>query len=386
MRITRFFPAMSTVLILCFGVASSVHAADPIFTDVIGSTGMSYTGGTEGDGSVLVFNGKRVVLLSRHGGAPWKGFFLGKAMPDFAFALPTRDRHGCTAADLAGLDASGNLTGPDGKDDLFCQIGACQGTCTKAYPKELWIQTPTGFIDKASAARVDDPHARGRDSASYRLPDGTRILVTANETSSLFPQLSMHKVYHVHGGVFSPIQLVGIQPVTSAFQCVVTVPHGSGYPDLFFCQNNKATAYRYNGSAYAVTDAYPGIAARDLAVSGNDVIATTATGVFILRAGKWAKIAALVDGARVTTGDMDCNGTPDIIVTVAKGGGNHHKVFLNNSGGTYRAVALPAGNGTNGDTPTFVPNWDGKGHPAVGITNGMWGSGADQWITSSCTR
>jgi hypothetical protein len=60
------------------------------------------------------------------------------------------DRHGCAWGEA----------NEDGKPDLFCQVGANHGTGTG--PKQLLIQTKTGFDNQAGKFGVVDALARGR--------------------------------------------------------------------------------------------------------------------------------------------------------------------------------------------------------------------------------
>ena len=376
-------------------VGGQALAVDPTLTNIAGQVGLAFDGPTQGDQPVFPYRGSIALAQSRHGGT-WPilmrqdGTFV-----QVASVLPTReDGHGCTAADLTNPE----LTGRDGLVDLVCTKGACQGTCSRPYPKELWVQKPEGgFVNLASSTPMLQPRARGRDTAVSELPDGRQVAIFANENSSLYPSESIDRAYLQSGGRFTELPLLGAsgndRAGTAGF-CAATLPRGAKMPDLLFCDDARVNIYRWDGSNYRLTHPFGNFFARDLLVAdvdGNgsqDIVTVNARKLSVRRWGTVdVTLATLSRGFALARGDMDCDGQPDILVVQNGEAGNDHVMLLNNGGGlSYRRVPFPHPATGSGDSATYVANWDGAGHPAMLVSHGHYTSGRTFFVQSSCTR
>jgi hypothetical protein len=173
---------------LCSAAATG-HAADPVARDIAAAAGLSFQDGrlglTQGETPVFDYDrdGQRDILLSTHNVSPWR-LMRNKGNGTFAEVLAgtfaRTDRHGCIARDLGSLGGSGR---PDGRPDLYCVTGACQGRCEREYPNSLFIQSGDGtFCEVAAAWGVDDPHGRGREAVALDYDkDGLLDLAVANQ-------------------------------------------------------------------------------------------------------------------------------------------------------------------------------------------------------------
>ena len=359
-------------------------------------TGFHKVTPSQGDMPVFPYRGSLAIVPSRHGN-PWPimvrdetGYFSAVAT-----VLPLKeDGHGCTAADVTNP----SLSGRDGLVDLICTKGACQGTCSREYRKELWVQLAEGgFVNLAQAAGITQPHARGRDTTALTLPDGRVVVAFANERSSRYPAESIDRAYIVVDGTFTELPLQNASDPglsnTAGF-CVVAVARPDALPDLLFCDDNKVNAYRHDGSSYHLTDAYGSFFARDMLVADvngdgqPDVLAVTKNSLTVRVGGTVPlTLASPRDAHGLAYGDMDCDGQGDILIVQSQGADNDHMLLLNNGGGlSYRRVPFPhpARDAGSGDAASYIPDWDGYGHPAMLVTHGLYMSGPTSFVTSSC--
>ena len=394
--ISKFSLASSLVLALGSGHA---QAADPTFTSMEQLTGLAYSGPSQGDQPVFPYRGSIALAQSRHGGA-WPIFMrLGSSFAQVATATPAKeDGHGCSAADVTNP----SMTGRDGLVDLICTTGACEGTCTRAYNKFLFVQQPGGgFVNQAASTPMLQPHARGRDTAIGELPDRRQVIAFANDNSPTYPAESIDRAYLQSGGRFTELPLLnatGTARAGTAGFCAATVPRtvqgGGAMPDLLFCDDNRVNAYRWNGTSYRLTQPYGTFTARDLLVADidgdriQDIITVTATRLSVRRGGTTVvNLATLTRGVALARGDMNCDGQPDILVVQTSEAGNDHVMLLNNGGGlSYRRVPFPHPATGSGDSATYVANWDGAGHPAMLVSHGRFTSGPTYFVQSSCPR
>ena len=143
------------------------QTADPIARNIASTAGLLCDGKvsclTQGEHPVFDYDGdgRLDILLAGHGAAPWALMHNDGNNTHFtkAFEFPRTDRHGCVAADV-GSPGGGR---PDGRPDVYCVTGACEGKCTAAWPNHLFLQTPRHtFVEQGVAWGVADIHGRGR--------------------------------------------------------------------------------------------------------------------------------------------------------------------------------------------------------------------------------
>jgi hypothetical protein len=362
-------------------------------------TGLAYSGPSQGDQPVFPYRGSIALAQSRHGGA-WPIFMRqGGGFVQVATAPPAgQDGHGCAAADVTNPA----LTGRDGLVDLICTKGACEGTCSKEYKKELWVQRPEGgFVNLAVSTPMQQGHSRGRDIAVGALPDGRQVIAFANENSQLFPADSIDRAYLQSGGRFTELPLlnaVGTARAGTTGFCAATVPRkvqgGGAMPDLLFCDDSRVNTYRWNGSSYRLTQPYGTFSARDLLVAdidGNgsqDIMTVVANRLSVRLGGTTVvSLATLTRGVALARGDMNCDGLADILVVQTSEAGNAHALLLNNGGGlSYRRLPFPHPSAGSGDAATYLANWDGAGRAAMLISHGRFTSGPTIFVQASCPR
>jgi hypothetical protein len=104
--------------------------------------------------------------------------------------LPFVDRHACAAADV----------NRDGRLDLYCAVGAVQGT--GAADNELWLQRPDGTFQRAVGFGAEDPYGRSRRPVFFDFDhDGWPDLYDTNEaTVRSDGQVNVNHVFVNQGG------------------------------------------------------------------------------------------------------------------------------------------------------------------------------------------
>ena len=375
-------------------VGGQALADDPTFTDIAAQVGLAYDGPTQGDQPLFPYRGSIALAQSRHGNTWPILMSQDGTVVQVASVLPTKeDGHGCTAADVTNPA----MTGRDGLVDLICTKGACQGTCSRLYSKELWVQKPEGgFVNLASSTPMLQSNSRGRDTAVGDMPDGRQVVIFANEGSTNYPANSIDRAYLQSGGRFTELPLLGAKGSaragTAGF-CAATLPRGVKMPDLLFCDNNRVNIYRWDGSNYRLTHPYGSFFARDVLVAdvdGNgsqDIVTVDANQLIVRRWGTVpVKIAMLSRGFALARGDMNCDGQPDILVVQNSEAGNDHVMLLNNGGGlSFRRALFPHPSSGSGDSATYIPNWDGTGRPGMLVSHGHFTKGPTMFVQSSCT-
>jgi len=145
--------------------------------------------------------------------------------------FPWHDRHGCAAADVDR----------DGRLDLYCEIGAVQGTGEKR--NELWLQRPDGHFESATNFGAEDPFGRGRLPVFLDLDhDGWPDIYVTNDATARDDGKKNHNRMFVNrrDGTFVEKTTIatgkGDAPDQPGFQCAVRGDiDGDGWDDLLVC-------------------------------------------------------------------------------------------------------------------------------------------------------
>ncbi|MEK0084218.1 FG-GAP repeat domain-containing protein [Benzoatithermus flavus] len=390
---------------LVAALATSAQAQLLVARDIAASAGLSYFGQPDGqtEGESVVFDydqdGDLDILLSAHGMKEWPLFQNrgdGSFVQVLAGTFPRQDRHGCVAADF-GSTGSSKL--PDGLIDLYCVVGACQGTCKTNYPNELYLQTPDHrFVKVPDAWGAADPHGRGREAAVLDFDrDGLPDIVVANEVPSIFP--TPNRLYRNLGGRFQEV----VDPaVTRELGSVCVEPgdiDGDGWTDLLFCSKSGVVTLKNVRGRFQDTSAstpYRKTSAIQLELADVDgdgrldllqvaqtlfTIRLNANGAFPKASFTWP----LQQGRDVAVGDVDLDGVLDIYLVQGQNERYGDVMLLGNGGGkSFRTTPIPQARVGEGDVATAVSNWNGTGRTAFLVTNGRWGEpGPVQLVTFS---
>jgi hypothetical protein len=164
--------------------------------DLATSAGLGYFGLTQGDFHVFDYDrdGRRDVMLNTHNTGParlMRNNGNGTFSEVLAGTFRKYDRHGCYGADFGSIVGDKR---PDGRPDIYCTVGADQGTSTREYPKELWIQRPDGtFVNVAREWGLGAVRDRGRratvlDVNKDGLPDLATVLGVLLQPQRALPQ------------------------------------------------------------------------------------------------------------------------------------------------------------------------------------------------------
>ncbi|MBK6863088.1 MAG: VCBS repeat-containing protein [Ideonella sp.] len=144
-----------------------------------------------------------------------------------AQVFPRSDRHACAAADV----------NRDGRMDIYCAIGAHQGTGVKA--NELWLQRRDGTFRTAKDFGAEDPYGRGRRPVFFnmnrdKLPD---LYVTNYAEPRPDGQPNINRVYVNQGRQgFAEVTTLATGPNGSLCAGKGDINH-DGWDDLVVCVN-----------------------------------------------------------------------------------------------------------------------------------------------------
>ena len=416
---SRLFALLLTGLVISLftPAPTALGAGDWVAVDLAGSLGLLVKGGTQGHMCVADADsdGLSDVVLSRHGGDLWP---LMQQNPDGTFTQdylfgPKNDRHSCTVGDYAGIAADGGYGPPDGLPDFYTTNGACHGTCTKAYPNNLYIQRPDGtFQDAAAAFGVDDPHGRGREAVTLdENNDGLDDLFLTNEISSTF--LTSNRVFDNTGPGF--VERVDPAATLSlASKCARAVDfNDDGRTDVVVCTPTRTYLLANTPTGFVdvrasfgltATQAYRDVAVADFDGDGHADLAGIQATKFTVRLWRptqtpWSTISytlKLSQGRAIAVGDMFGTGlTRDVYVVdgwvsgtslqkpdwVLRWTGTSTAATFQ----TYQVPAPPQSNSSNpldgqGDSVAMVPDWAGTGRDLAVVSNGAFTSGYYQAI------
>ena len=240
---------------LCGAVPDS-WAADPVARDLVAPAGLSWAGGTHGEAAVLDFDrdGDFDLVPSRHSDAAWpimRNNGNGTFTEVFPGTLVRDDRHGCIAADF-GSTAGG---APDGRPDIYCVEGACQGSQFCEKENDLVFKLPSGGFSAnlSEARRVADIRGRGRDAVADDFNgDGRMDIAVANAGPSFYP--TPNRLFlNSANGVFRDVTGSPVNAQNGSSCVAAGDLTGDGRPELVFCAGGTGPSLTATATAPSST-------------------------------------------------------------------------------------------------------------------------------------
>jgi len=277
---------------------------------------------------------------------------------DVTYFQSITDRHDCHVADFS----------KDGREDIFCSVGADRGSAVKS--NALYMQQSGGtFTDQAYQWNVSDPWGRGRYGAVLDANnDGFPDIFYGAESLRPDGMPSMDRFFVNSGhGSFADDPAMGLDLQIGSV-CAHTVDYNSdGWPDLLVCGEEGGLHLFENQQGHGFKDVSsilgPQVDAADAAMvdvnhdNRPDLITLTrnqlaerlqlANGTF----GAPKTLLTLKAGVSLAVGDVNGDNNPDIYVVGGRTGGQNAQDFLllGNASGGFKTMTIPettAGGGT----------------------------------------
>jgi hypothetical protein len=332
--------------------------------------------------NVADFNGDgwKDVLIVRHNDAPAVLYRNdGGTFTEVNEGLfSTRDRHDCAWGDVNN----------DGRPDVYCTLGACQGTC--AHDNELWIQQPDGtFVDQAAAFGVTDPYGRGRwttfiDVNHDPYPD----LFVGNWYPREDNRESPNRLFiNMNGTSFRDAPEYGLNKEKGADSAQSVDYDQDGWEDLLVCGKEKLILYR-NKSGQDFDNVTSSV---DLSGECKDALIAKMDGgkskdlvriksgrvkVVLQKDGQFDPVyeKELDSGRALAQGDIDEDGDKDLYVLQSgddSGTGNDKDFALRNdgTGKSFSSVDMPRAQNGRGDDVEAI-DYDDNGMRDFVVLNG----------------
>jgi hypothetical protein len=336
-------------------------------------------------------DGRADVIVPTHNKHAWPVLF-GEPGGGFrhAYDLPRADRHNCAVWDFAGPHG-----GPDGLDDLYCVLGADNGT-SNTKTNELFLGTPDGrfhrgaggvIYNHAAERGLADRSGRGFVAAALDFKrNGRPVLFSGTNPGNVFP--SPDRMWVEQDGRPGQYRQRRTQllPAEQNTDCAaVGDVDGDGWDDLLTCSRTTRLHYNLAGVGFADRRAAAGLPSsmfwlRDAAladVNGDgrvDLLAVTKSRFEVrLNRGAWPMFptadftAALRNGHGVCTGDADGDGDRDVLVVDGAFSQTERQapdaLFVNHGGGGqgWSRLAVP-------QPPDVRPGeWNGDGDRCASV-------------------
>ena len=269
---------------------------------------------------------------------------------DAAYFSSNTDRHDCLAADF----------NRDGREDIFCSVGADRGSTVKS--NALYIQQPDGtFVDEAYQWNVSDPWGRGRYCAVLDANnDGYPDIFYGTDPLRPDGLPSINRFYLNTGqGSFIDSPSMGLDLNIGARSARTVDYNSDGWPDLLVCAYTGGLRLFKNNQGHGFTDVSSILGAPVNAVdavmvdvnhdSRPDLITLTSTTVAVRlqRAdGTFAPpktILTVKNGAALAVGDVNGDHNPDIYVVCGRAGNANAPDYLliGDATGGFTTMPIP---------------------------------------------
>ncbi len=298
---------------------------------------------------------------------------------DVNFFSSILDRHDCQAADF----------NQDGREDLFCSVGADRGSAVKS--NALFLQQAGGtFADDAYPWNVSDPWGRGRYGAVLDANnDGYPDIFYGTESLRPDGMPSMDRFYINTGhGSFADDPAMGLDLEIGSL-CAHTVDYNSdGWPDLLVCGEEGGLHLFENEQGHGFKDVSSILGAPVNAVdaamvdvnhdSRPDLITLTrnqlaerlqlANGTF----GAPKTLLTLKGGVSLAVGDVNGDHNPDIYVVGGVVAGQNAPDFLliGDAQGGFTTMTIPEAT-TGGGTRAYPIDYTKDGLSSFLVLNGQ---------------
>jgi hypothetical protein len=298
---------------------------------------------------------------------------------DVTYFKSITDRHDCHVADF----------NRDGREDIFCSVGADRGSAVKS--NALYIQQSGGtFADQAYQWNVSDPWGRGRYGAVLDANnDGFPDIFYGSESLRPDGMPSMDRFYINSGhGAFADDPAMGLDLQIGSL-CAHTVDYNhDGWPDLLVCGEEGGLHLFENEQGHGFKDVStilgPQVGAADAAMvdvnhdSRPDLITLTrnqlaerlqlANGTF----GAPKTLLTLKGGVSLAVGDVNGDNNPDIYVVGGRTGSENAQDFLllGNASGGFTTVTIPETT-VGGGTRAYAIDYTKDGLDSFLVLNGQ---------------